>query len=384
LAGLEGRSEKVEARFYDPNGLQIASSAADMFIGPAQKTAEFTGVALMPTMTDKPPGQYKVGLYANNDLLGQNAFAVTQDLTARKKAEAEEAASAAAEKADEQKRKDEARKLAMIDERRRKPLELREIEFLNTTKTGTPLSGAANSFDASKVLFVGWQVSFDNRLYGLEPGQYRVDAAYVAPDGRTLGSVNDWQNVSTNQRIATFSGRVGNSRGGAFLPGTYTVNFYLNGQYFGQRRFRVVSDTASYPSAGSGGFPGGYGLPSGSGGSGFSGGLSSTGPDLFGATVATGSITGLPGGGHPDLELRLRPQPNGFLHGEMVIHQNGFGPTQIEGFTRSMSDGEHMQFQVPYGSETYYFEGKRHGDTLAGTFESSPSGERGTWSAQAN
>jgi hypothetical protein len=384
LAGLEGRSEKVEARFYDPNGLQIASSAADMFIGPAQKTAEFSGVALMPTMTDKPPGQYKVGLYANNDLLGQNAFAVTQDFAARKKAEAEEAASTAAEKADEQKRKDEARKLAMIDERRRKPLELREIEFLNTTKTGTPLSGSATSFEASKVLFVGWQVSFDNRLYGLEPGQYRVDAAYVAPDGRTLGSVNDWQNVSTNQRIATFSGRVGNSRGGAFLPGTYTVNFYLNGQYFGQRRFRVVSDTASNPSAGSGGFPGGYGLPGGSGGSGFSGGLSSTGPDLFGATVATGTITGLPGGGHPDLELRLRPQPNGFLHGEMVIHQNGFGPTQIEGFTRSMSDGEHMQFQVPYGSETYYFEGKRHGDTLAGTFESSPSGERGTWNAQAN
>jgi hypothetical protein len=43
-----------------------------------------------------------------------------------------------------------------------------------------------------------------------------------------------------------------------------------------------------------------------------------------------------------------------------------------------------MQFQVPYGSETYYFEGKRHGDTLAGTFESSPSGERGSWTAQAN
>jgi len=288
------------------------------------------------------------------------------------------------EKADEEKRKDEARKLAMIDERRRKPLELREIAFLNTTKTGTPLSGASTSFDASKVLFVGWQVSFDNRLYGLEPGQYRVDAAYVAPDGRTLGSVNDWQNVSTSQKIATFSGRVGNSRGGAFLPGTYTVNFYLNGQYFGQRRFHVVSDAASYPSAGSGGLSGGYGFPSGGSGGGFSGGLSSTGPDLFGATVATGTITGLPGGGHPDLELRLRPQPNGFLHGEMVIHQNGFGPTQIEGFTRSMSNGEHMQFQVPYGSETYYFEGKRHGDTLAGTFESSPTGERGTWTAQAN
>src|SRR5262249_20865133 len=174
--------------------------------------------ALMPTMTDKPPGQYKVGLYSNNDLLGQNAFAVTQDLAARKKAEAEAAASAAAEKADELKRKDEARKLAMIDERRRKPPEVREIAALNPVKAGVPLAGAATSFDASKVLFVGWQVSFDNRLYGLEPGQYRVDAAYVAPDGRTLGSVNEWQNVPTSQRIATFSGRVGNSRGGGVRP----------------------------------------------------------------------------------------------------------------------------------------------------------------------
>ncbi|HLX04390.1 MAG TPA: serine/threonine-protein kinase, partial [Candidatus Binatus sp.] len=56
LAGLEGRDEKVEARFYDPSGLQIASSDTNVFVGPAQTTADFTGVALMPTMTDKPPG----------------------------------------------------------------------------------------------------------------------------------------------------------------------------------------------------------------------------------------------------------------------------------------------------------------------------------------
>jgi len=108
--------------------------------------------------------------------------------------------------------------------------------------------------------------------------------------------------------------------------------------------------------------------------------LSSTGPDMYGATIATGSISGLPGGGHPDMELRLRPQPNGFLHGEMVIHQDGFGATQIEGFIR----GNHLQFQVPYGTETYYFEGQRSSDIMSGTFESSPSGGRGTWTAQAN
>ena len=36
LAGLEGRNEKVEARFYDPKGLQIASSDTNLFVGPAQ------------------------------------------------------------------------------------------------------------------------------------------------------------------------------------------------------------------------------------------------------------------------------------------------------------------------------------------------------------
>src|SRR5258708_3580051 len=251
LAGLEGRNEKVEARFFDPNGLQIASSDTNVFIGPAQKTADFSGVALMPTMTDKPPGTYKIALYSDDKMLAQEGFQVNQDLSARNAAVAAEAAAAASAKAEERKRDEEARKLAMIDERRAKPLQLRAISFLNTTKTGTALGGATDSFDVAKVLFVGWQVSFENRLYRLEPGQYRVDAAYIGPDGRTLGSVNDFQPVSTTMKTVTFSGRVGNSRGGAFLPGTYTVNFYLNGQYFGEKKFRVVADAsgpyASYP-----------------------------------------------------------------------------------------------------------------------------------------
>jgi hypothetical protein len=54
--------------------------------------------------------------------------------------------------------------------------------------------------------------------------------------------------------------------------------------------------------------------------------------------------------------------------------------TPIEGFVR----GNHLQFQVPYGTETYYFEGQRRVDQISGTFESTPSGERGTWTAQAN
>jgi serine/threonine protein kinase len=372
LAGLEGRDEKVEARFYDPNGLQIATSDTNVFVGPAQDTADFTGVALMPTMTDKPPGTYKIALYSDDKMLTQESFIVNQDTTAKNAAAAADAAAAAEAKEEERKRKEDEERIAMIDERRAKPLQLRGISFLNTTKTGTALSGATDSFDVAKVLFVGWQVSFENRLYKLEPGQYRVDAAYIGPDGRTLGSVNDYQPVSMSMKTVTFSGRVGNSRGGAFLPGTYTVNFYLNGQYFGAKKFDVVADAggSSYAT-----YPG----TSGAIGSTMSGGSTSSG-SMLGPTIATGTISGLRSGGNPEMELRLRPQPNGFLHGELVIHQSGFGMTPVEGFVR----GDHLQFQVPYGTETYYFEGQRNADQISGTFESTPSGERGTWVTQAN
>ena len=99
---------------------------------------------------------------------------------------------------------------------------------------------------------------------------------------------------------------------------------------------------------------------------------------VLGSTIATGTISGLHGGGNPEMELRLRPQPNGFLRGELVIHQSGFGMTPLDGYLR----GNHLQFQVPYGSETYYFQGERRGDQMSGTFESTPSGERGAWLAQ--
>ena len=98
LAGLEGRDEKVEARFYDPSGLQIASSDTNIFVGPAQQTADFSGVALMPTMTDKPPGTYKVALYSDDKMLAQEGFIVNQDLSAKNAAAAAEAAAAAAAK----------------------------------------------------------------------------------------------------------------------------------------------------------------------------------------------------------------------------------------------------------------------------------------------
>jgi hypothetical protein len=382
LEGLEGRTNDIEARFYDAGGHQIASSDQSLFVGPSQQTVDFSGVALMPDLTSRPAGAYKVALYLGDKYLAAQQFSVTQDLAIKAKAASEgvtppSAASPSPEDA-AKKAAEEERKYAYIEEVRRKPLELVHIDFLNSTKTGTPLSAPSETFDVSKVLFVGWQVNFKNRLYKLDSNQYRVDAAYIAPDGRTLGSVNDWKNVGPGDRNVTFSGRVGNSAGGAFLPGTYTVNFYLNGQYFAEKRFEVLADTGGSPYAmpPSGGSSSGGGLiPPSIGG----GGASSSGPALSGPTVAKGNIIGLAGGGNSDLELRLRPQPNGFLHGELTIHKSGYGATPIEGFVR----GNHLQFTVPYGTDTYYFEGESRGPDLSGTFESGPSGQRGTWTARA-
>jgi serine/threonine protein kinase len=378
LQGLEGRTDSLEARFYDAGGAQIASSDQSLFVGPSQPTVDFSGVALMPDLTARSAGAYKVALYLDNKYLAAQQFTVTQDLANKASAASTEGLTPATPSPEDAAKKaaEEEAKYAKIEEIRRKPLELEHIEFLNSTKTGTPLSAAAETFDVSKVLFVGWDVTFKNRLFRLDTNQYRVDAAYIAPDGRTLGSVNDWKNVGPGDRSVTFSGRVGNSAGGAFLPGTYTVNFYLNGQYFAQKRFDVLADTGGAP----------YGMPPGSASSGGGGpippslgsGVSSSGGGLSGPTIAKGNIVGL-SGGDSDLELRLRPQANGFLHGELTIHKSGFGATPIEGFVR----GNHLQFTVPYGTDTYYFEGESSGSDLSGTFESGPSGQRGTWTARA-
>jgi serine/threonine protein kinase len=366
LYGVEGGSQKVEARFYDPNGLQVAASDADRFVSPDEKTTDFSAVALLPDISQLSRGPYTIALYQNDKLLGRERFSIVEDLAAQKRSEEAQAAAAAAAKKAQEQREADARRLAMIAENRAHPLELLSISFLNTTKTGTPLSGPSRAFDAAKVLFVGWQATFKNRLYGLDMNQYRVDAAYQAPDGRTLGSVDDVRMISDKAKNATFSGRIGNSAGGAFLPGTYTVNFYLNGQYLTQKRFRVVSALAS---AGPGAAGSGMGLPA----------ASPPPPVNFDSPmVANGTIDGLAGRDGIALEMRLRPQPNGFLHGELEIHQPGYGSTPIDGFVR----GQHIEFQVPYGTKTLYFEGERRTRSMSGHFQSEPAGEQGSWNAR--
>jgi hypothetical protein len=366
LAGLDSQEGRIVARIFDPKGVQVASSEDQRFVAPGQTAVDFSGVAMMPDASNIAIGNYKIALYSGDQLLGQQQFSVSEDLAARVAAARANAEAAAATRAAEAKRNEEARRVAMLQERRHRPLQLEQIMFVNTTKDGTALSSPTTVFSVSKVLFVGWRVIFGNRLYRLDSNRYEVDAAYVAPDGSTLGSVQDVQLVNPADPRATFSGRVGNSAGGAFLPGQYIVNFYLNGQYFAQRKFRVVND-AGIPYAGGGG--------TGAAGS----GTGSTAVGLEMPLLASGTIRGLAGYDSLPMELRLRPQPNGFLHGEMVVHLSGYGVTPLEGFVR----GNRVQFEVPYGADTFFFEGQRDRDLLSGSFHSN-SGQAGSWQTHAD
>jgi len=366
LAGLDSQDDRIEARIFDPKGVQVASSQDERFVAPGQTAVDFSGVAMMPDASNISIGNYKVALYSADQLLGQQQFSISEDLAAKAAATRAKAEAAAAARAAEAKREADARRLAMLQEHMRRPLQLEQIMFLNTTKDGTALSAPTTVFSVSKVLFVGWRVTFGNRLYRLNSNRYEVDAAYVAPDGSTLGSVQDVQVVNPADPRATFSGRVGNSAGGAFLPGKYTVNFYLDGQYFGRKTFSVVNDTANPYAAG-----GGAGVASSA--------ASSTAIGLEMPLLATGTIQGLAGHNSLPIELRLRPQPNGFLHGEMVVHLSGYGVTPLEGFVR----GNRVQFEVPYGADTFFFEGERNRDLLSGTFRSN-TGQAGSWQTHAD
>jgi hypothetical protein len=367
LAGLDGQDDRIEARIYDPKGVQVASSDDQRFVAPGQSAVDFSGVVMMPDANTIAIGGYKIALYSADQLLGQQQFSVSEDLAAKAAAAHAEAEAAAVEKAAEAKRAEDARRVAMLQERMRRPLLLDQIVFLNTTKDGTAISGPSTVFSVSKVLFVGWRATFENRLFRLNSNRYEVDAAYVAPDGSTLGSVQDVQLVDPSDPRATFSGRVGNSAGGAFLPGLYTVKFYLNGQYFAERQFHVIND-AGIPYTGGGGAT----VPATSG-------SGSSGIGLEMPLLASGTIQGLAGHDSLPMELRLRPQPNGFLHGEMVVHLSGYGVTPLEGFVR----GNRVQFEVPYGADTFFFEGQRDRDLLSGTFHSN-TGQTGSWETHAD
>ncbi len=126
------------------------------------------------------------------------------------------------------------------EQRQSESLSLRTLDLLNTDKSGTVLSGPTTTFELSTVKFVGWRATFDSRLEGLKSTRYRLDSIYKFPSGQSY-TVDDCQMISEDQKQLTFTGRIGNSKGGAFLPGNYTINFLLNGRPFTQKTFKVVT-----------------------------------------------------------------------------------------------------------------------------------------------
>src|SRR4029453_6158131 len=138
---------------------------------------------------------------------------------------------------------EEAKRQALIQERSKKPLDLISVRFNNTNKEGKRLSATGtNTFPASKVRFIAWEAQFRNRLLELVPAYHRIEATFYAPNGQPLGTVQDAKQVDPEAKDVTFTARIGNSTGGAFVPGIYRVDFYVNGYPLSSKKFTVEDD----------------------------------------------------------------------------------------------------------------------------------------------
>ena len=141
----------------------------------------------------------------------------------------------------------DAKRQTVLQERSKKPLELVNLRFLTISEEGKPLSPAGNVFPAPHVRFVWWEAQFRNRLRGLAPAYHRVEATCYGPNGQLLGTVQDTKEVATDAGEVTFSARIGNSSGGAFVPGIYRVDFYVNGWPLLSKQFTVEDDQGDNP-----------------------------------------------------------------------------------------------------------------------------------------
>ena len=139
-------------------------------------------------------------------------------------------------------RTQDAKRQAVLQERSKKPLELVNLRFLTLSEEGKPLAPAGNVFPAPHARFVWWEAQFRNRLRGLAPASHRVEATYYGPNGQLLGTVQDTKEVAPDAGEVTFSARIGNASGGAFVPGIYRVDFSVNGQPLLSKQFTVEDD----------------------------------------------------------------------------------------------------------------------------------------------
>ena len=381
LAGIEGINYQLEGRFFDPEGGLAGKSKAGRYVRPEEEQLEFRGITLLEGLKERAKGDYQLDLYLGDTKLADQKLLIEAEPTLVAKEEtpaAKEprlatappvlpgpsATTIAAAEAERKRRADDAKRVALIQERSKKPLDMVQVRFINAAKNGKSLSKPSKSFAASKIRFMAWEAEFKNRLHTLTPAYHRVEATYYAPNGQPLGTVQDGKEVKVNSKRTTFTGRIGNASGGAFIPGKYRVDFYVNGWPLSSAEFTVKDDRNGTQVARS---DAGRQAPA------------AGGPSIGNALRHhTGSLLGLVSGREVPLEITFRPQRNGSLRGELTIHEPGYGVAPLEGQVR----GGQIEFRSPLGRDTYYFKGWQEGDRLTGTYQVSPTRKDGRWSVR--
>ncbi len=358
LFEVEGGQHRLEGRFFDPEGGLAGKSEAGRFVRPEEEQLELRGVTLLEGLKERATGDYQLELYLGDAKLASQTVRIEADPVQVAKAEVvEEKEGGVAGRADvpavigptpeeeRARRVTEEKRLTLIQERSKEPLSLVSVRFFNTAKNGDPLSKPATSFGASQLRYLAWEADFQNQLHELLPSHHRVTATYFAPNGQILGTVEDGKEVSDKTEKVTFTARIGNASGGAFLPGDYRVDFYVNGYPLSSRKFSVRDDR-----------------------------------DLaYILTSHQGSILGLGPEREVPFEVHFQPHSNGMLRGSLVIHARGFGPASLEG---SLQDN-HIAFQSQIGNRVYHFQGWREENRLSGTYRVGSSEDvSGNWSLQ--
>ncbi|MBI3245092.1 MAG: serine/threonine protein kinase [Deltaproteobacteria bacterium] len=377
LTGIEGYTYRLEGQFVDPEGGVAGKSEAGRFVASEEAEVSLRGVTLLEGLKERAKGEYRLELYLGGKKLGTQAVRIEAEPKKEVAALPADALKVAAllpavakpgptpaevAAIEELKRLSEERKrLALAEKARQKPLELLSLNFVNADRDGHRLQAQSSSvFARSQVRFIAWEAVFRNLLFTLESSYHRLEGTYRGPRGQILGTVEDQKEVSQSAKQATFTARLGNSTGDAFVPGMYRVDFFLDGHPLFSREFEVRDDgerasqpppdfpTSPHPSSASS-------LPS---------------------QVLRGSILGLASGREVEMTLSFQDEGNGRISGNVIIQASGYGTSILEG----RITGDRIEFHSTIREDTYHFEGFRDGERFTGSYRSVTSGRRGRWS----
>jgi eukaryotic-like serine/threonine-protein kinase len=79
LAGVADASQRVEARFLDPAGTQVASGADAQELLSTQNEARFRSTVMFPKLPDRAGGQYRVAFFSDNRKIGDHPFTIVAE-----------------------------------------------------------------------------------------------------------------------------------------------------------------------------------------------------------------------------------------------------------------------------------------------------------------